>query len=222
MLTLKIKPGTKARATPKTGEVAVQEIISDEEIWRAFQHGEDAAFTMLYGRYADRIYSYLKLLLFGVPSIVDDLFQDVWIQFFRNRERFQISEDGSVSGWLFRTAHNAAISELRKKNPALSIEDLNIDTDLIEGFVTPATQENFDRPSRDDVMQHVIRSVEKLPILLREVFVLSEFNGLTLDCIAETLGITKQNAKVRLFRARRAMREELARAFDISGMGDTA
>lgn len=227
MLTLKLRPETKAKRVtrqnvPAAAETTIREVIADEELWRAFQQGEDAAFTMLYGRYADRIYSYLKLLLFGVPSIVDDLFQDVWIQLFRNRERFQVSEDGSVSGWLFRTAHNAAISELRKKNPALSIEELNVDTDLIEGFITPATQEDFDRPTRDKVMQHVIRSVEKLPILLREVFVLSEFNGLSLDRIAETLGITKQNAKVRLFRARRAMREELARAFDISGMSDTA
>ncbi len=212
---VKVKPRHKADE-----ELAVREIIADEELWRAFQNGEDAAFNMLYGRYADRVYSYLKLLLTGSPGLVDDLFQDAWVQLFRNRDKFHVSGDGSVSGWLFRMAHNLAISELRKKHVALSIEELKVDTDLIDGFITPATQEQFDRPSSDEIMRHVVRLVEKLPILLREVFILSEFNSLGLDQIAQTLGITKQNAKVRLFRARRTIREELARTFDISGMGD--
>ncbi|MFI5202562.1 MAG: RNA polymerase sigma factor [Candidatus Kapaibacterium sp.] len=218
---LKVKPEQKAKAHDRScAEDTVREIITDEELWRAFQNGEDAAFNMLYGRYADRVYSYLKLLMSGSSGQLDDIFQETWIQLFRNRDKFTVSGNGSVAGWLFRLAHNMAISELRKKHVALSIEDLNVDTDLIEGFITQATQEQFDRPSSDALMGQVMKSVEKLPILLREVFILSEFNGLALDRIAETLGVTKQNAKVRLFRARRMIREELARTFDISSMGD--
>ncbi len=202
---------------------AIQEVpavvIADEDLWRAFQNGEDAAFNMLYGRYADRIYSYLKLLLSSAPGYLDDIFQDAWVQLFRNRDKFSVSGGGSVAGWLFRMAHNMAISQLRKKG-FVSIDDINIDTDLIEGFISPATQDRFDRPSSDEIMGHVMRSVEKLPVLLREVFILSEFNGLALDQIAETLGVTKQNAKVRLFRARRAIREDLSRILDISGLND--
>jgi RNA polymerase sigma-70 factor (ECF subfamily) len=114
-----------------------------------------------------------------------------------------------------------AVSQLRRK-PPISIEDLNVDTDLIEGFTTPAVQEAFDQPNSDAIMAHVMKSVENLPILLREVFILSEFNGLGLDQIAETLGVSKQNVKVRLFRARRVIREDLARDFDISGIEDAA
>jgi RNA polymerase sigma-70 factor, ECF subfamily len=227
---IKVKPEYKAKVLDgscehelsSTVDSKVREIITDEELWRAFQNGEDAAFNMLYGRYADRVYSYLKLLMSGSPSKLDDLFQEAWIHLFHSREKFTVSGSGSVSGWLFRMAHNMAISELRKKHIALSIEDLNVDTDLIEGFITPATQEQFDRPSSEVIMRHVMKSVEKLPILLREVFILSEFNGLALDRIAETLGVTKQNAKVRLFRARRMIREELARTFDITSMSDAA
>ncbi|HET6402860.1 MAG TPA: sigma-70 family RNA polymerase sigma factor [Candidatus Kapabacteria bacterium] len=216
---IRVKPEYKAKSAAADN---VREIITDEELWRAFQNGEDAAFNMLYGRYADRVYSYLKLLMSTSPGQLDDLFQEAWIQLFRNREKFTVSGNGSVAGWLFRLAHNMAISELRKKHVALSIEDLKVDTDLIEGFITPATQEEFDRPPADEIMRHVMKSVEKLPILLREVFILSEFNGLALDRIAETLGVTKQNAKVRLFRARRMIREDLARTFDITSMGDAA
>ncbi|HEX5316447.1 MAG TPA: sigma-70 family RNA polymerase sigma factor, partial [Candidatus Kapabacteria bacterium] len=138
---VKVKPEYKAKVLDgscehelsSTVDSKVREVITDEELWRAFQDGEDAAFNMLYGRYADRVYSYLKLLMSGSPSKLDDLFQEAWIHLFHSREKFTVSGNGSVSGWLFRMAHNMAISELRKKHIALSIEDLNVDTDLIEG-----------------------------------------------------------------------------------------
>ncbi len=211
---LKVKPKMELLTKP-----VITDGITDEDLWRAFQNHEDAAFTMLYGRYADRIYSYLKLLLAGTPRHIDDLFQDTWLQLFRSRDAFNSFVAGSFAAWLFRLAHNMAVSHLRKKS-AISIEELNIDTDLIEGFVTPASQETFDQPSSEAIMGHVMTSVEHLPILLREVFILSEFNHLGLEQIAETLGVSKQNVKVRLFRARRVIREDLARDFDISGISD--
>jgi len=195
--------------------------ITDENLWRAFQNNEDAAYTMLYGRYSDRVYSYLKLLMVGTPRHIDDLFQDVWLQLFRTRDTFQADAPGAFAAWLFRLAHNMAVSQLRRK-PAISIEDLNVDTDLIEGFTTPAVQEKFDQPNSEAIMAQVMTSVENLPILLREVFILSEFNHMGLDQIAEMLGVSKQNVKVRLFRARRVIREDLARDLDVSGMADAA
>jgi len=205
----------RVNALPATGHV-----ITDEDLWRSFQRGEDAAFTMLYGRYSDRIYAYLKLLLASNPHQLDDMFQDVWILLFRERSRITAEHNGAFGGWLFRAAHNMAISFLRKKEYSLSLEELNTDTELIEGFVMPATQDKFGNPSTEDMMVRVAREVERLPVLLREVFVLSEFNGLTLDQIASTLGITRTNAKVRLFRARRTIRERLTKGWDASQIGD--
>src|ERR1044071_7989247 len=87
---------------------AATQVITDEDLWRSFQRGEDAAFTMLYGRYSDRIYAYLKLLLASQPLQLDDMFQDVWILLFRERARITAEHTGSFAGWLFRTAHNMA------------------------------------------------------------------------------------------------------------------
>jgi RNA polymerase sigma-70 factor (ECF subfamily) len=213
---LKAKPKMDLNSAP-----VIADGITDEDLWRAFQNREDAAFTMLYGRYSDRVYSYLKLLMSGSRRHLDDIFQDAWLQLFKSRDAFEASAPGAVSAWIFRLAHNMAVSQLRRK-PPISIEDLNVDTDLIEGFTTPAVQEQFDQPNSEAIMAHVMKSVEHLPILLREVFILSEFNGLGLDQIAETLGVSKQNVKVRLFLARRVIREDLARDFEISGIADAA
>jgi len=61
-----------------------------------------------------------------------------------------------------------------------------------------------------------VQAVEELPLLLKEVFVLSEFDKLSLEQIADTLGISRTNAKVRLFRARRVIRERLTKVLDVS------
>jgi RNA polymerase sigma-70 factor (ECF subfamily) len=205
------------KAKPIEPASAVSRVVSDEDLWRSFQNGEDAAFNMLYARYADRIYVYLKLLLTGQPQQLDDVFQEAWILIFKERSRFTAGDKGSFGGWLFRVAHNFAISLLRKDpHQTLSLEDLSIDTDLIEGFIVQATQDLFDRPSADEIMLHVVQAVEGLPLLLKEVFVLSEFDKLGLDQIADTLGISRTNAKVRLFRSRKMIRERLTKVLDVS------
>ena len=199
-------------------EIAKNRVISDEDIWRSFQLGEDAAFNMLYVRYSDRVYGYLKLLMVSAPGQLDDLFQETWIVVFKQRDKFSVSENGSFAGWLFRVAHNLAIGVLRRTRHTTSIEDLSIDTELIEGFVVQPAQDTYGAPSTDELMLHVVQAVEELPLLLREVFVLSEFDRLSLEQIGETLGITRTNAKVRLFRARRAIRERLSTVLDFNDM----
>lgn len=199
-----------------TPEIAKNRVICDEDIWRSFQSGEDAAFNMLYSRYADRVYGYLKLLMLSSPEQLDDLFQETWLVVFKQRAKFTVSENGSFAGWLFRVAHNLAIGVLRRSRYTTSIDDMSIDTELIEGFIVQPAQDNYGAPSTDELMLHVVQAVEELPLLLREVFVLSEFDRLSLEQIGETLGITRTNAKVRLFRARRAIRERLSKVLDFN------
>jgi RNA polymerase sigma-70 factor (ECF subfamily) len=170
---------------------------------------------MLYARYADRVYAYLTLLMTSAPEQLDDLFQETWIVVFRQRSKFTVSVQGSFAGWLFRVAHNQAIGVLRKTRHTTSLDELSVDSELIAGFIMEPTQEDFENPTTDELMLQVVQVVEELPLMLKEVFVLSEFDRLSLEQIAETLGISKTNAKVRLFRARRVIRERLTKFLDV-------
>lgn len=205
-----------AGGASQAGDRPKERVLTDEDIWRAFQSGEDAAYNMLYARYGDRLYAYLRFLLIAAPRHLDDIFQETWITVFRERHSFEATGLNSFAGWLFRVAHNLAISQFRRDHKTIGIDDLDIDSDLIEGFVVEAAQEAFGAPNTEEIMRHVTLAVEELPILLREVFVLSEFDRLTLEQIADTLGISRSNAKVRLFRARRTIRERLIKVLDIS------
>jgi RNA polymerase sigma-70 factor, ECF subfamily len=212
--------GLSAKKGLHTEKTTLSPIRKDEELWLAFQSGEDDAYNTLYHRYSDRLYSYLKLLLSGSleQSQVDDLFQETWICVFRERSRFTIREGGSFAGWLFRVAHNFAISAIRRTKHNASLDELYLDDATITAISVDPVDLSYGTPTAEDVMEKVLQVVADLPIMLKEVFLLVEFDKLTLDQVAESLGISKTNAKVRLFRARRAIREKLSKTIDISGL----
>jgi len=194
--------------------------LSDEALWITFREGDDAAYTLLYFRYADRLYSYLKLLL-GSGSQrynIEDVFQETWIRVYREKEKFEIREEGTFSGWLFRIAHNYAITLLRRPHYVSSFNEMADDKFLSNFASTKAEDTLNDERSVQEVITLLRKVVEELPLAMKEVYLLSEFERMNMDQICEALGISKANAKVRLFRARKIVRE---RMIDMLGIDRT-
>ena len=194
--------------------------LSDERLWEAFTAGEDSAYTLLYFRYADRLYAYLKLVLASGPDrhMIDDVFQDTWMRIYREREKFQIKGQGTFAGWIFRIAHNFAISLFRRPHNMTSLQELGEENKYIEQASANAYEPLVDAKSAEEVLGLLQETVDSLPVMLKEVYVLSELEQFSMEKLAETLGISKANAKVRLFRARKLVR---ARLLDALGMTDT-
>jgi len=185
--------------------------LSDEDLWLTFREGDDAAYTLLYFRYADRLYSYLRLLL-GAGSErhnIEDVFQETWIRVYREKERFEIRAAGTFSGWLFRIAHNYSMSLLRRPHYVSSFNELADDKFLYNYASTSAQETLSDEHSAEEIIVLLRSVVEGLPISFKEVYILSEFERMNIDQLTEALGISKVNAKVRLFRARKLVREKM-------------
>jgi RNA polymerase sigma-70 factor (ECF subfamily) len=64
-----------------------------------------------------------------------------------------------------------------------------------------------------ETREHLDAALETLSESYRAIFVLRDIEGLSVQETAETLGISPANVKVRLMRARLALREELTRRF---------
>lgn len=194
------------------------ETLSDEELWRAFAGGDDSAYTLLYFRYADRIFSYLRLLLGSGPKrhYVEDVFQETWIRVYKEKEKFEIRHDGGTfSGWVFRIAHNKAIGLIRKTNYVHSFNEFGEEQALKTYASTSVHDMLSDEKSVEEIMVMLRGVVEELPMTLKEVYLLSEFEHMNQDQITETLGISRPNVKVRLFRARRMVRQRMIEVLDI-------
>lgn len=69
---------------------------------------------------------------------------------------------------------------------------------------------------RNEMNECILGFIKKLPENYRTVLVLSEFEGLRNNEIAETLGVTLDTVKIRLHRARERLKEELVAKCDPS------
>lgn len=185
--------------------------LSDEELWAAFVGGEDSAYTLLYYRHGDRLFSYLRLLISNGKERenVDDIFQETWVRVFKGKDKFVENGPGSFSGWLFRIAHNIAISQIRRPKHVTSFRDLSPESSVFRTASVPAYDPMSDERSVEEILKVLHRVVTQLPMSLKEVYILSEFEHLNVDQVAEASGISKGNVKVRLFRARQIVREKV-------------
>jgi len=197
----------------------------DERVMERFLAGDDHAFTTLYERYESRVLTYLRTILKDRPEVADDIFQETFLKLYRERQRFatkpstagddRYGEIRNFKGWLFRVAHNLAISHLRSARTGFSLSDDDESHRWDERLMVPI-EESFaglfaeDDPLASEALFEKLRkAVELLPRALREVYVLREINGLEYDEVAETVGCTSEAARMRISRARRALRKAL-------------
>lgn len=151
------------------------------------------------------------------PQEAEEVLQETFISAFRALPRFE--GRSRLGTWLYRIAYNAALMRLRKRPvPTESLDE-------------PVTSENGDQMPRqlvdwgstpdDLLLKRELRTVlhaalDTLPATLRSVFVLRDIEGLSTAETAEVLSLTETNVKVRLHRARVALRERLTGYFAAS------
>jgi RNA polymerase sigma-70 factor (ECF subfamily) len=189
--------------------------LCDDELFRRFAEGNDRAFTTLYERYRERLLGYVHSLL-GVDSpVADDVFQETFLRLFRERERSCAGTAApilNVGGWLFRVARNLSLNQIRSGRYLVSLppeynEQLVVTVEEAHAAVFD------DGPSEQALMEAITDVLETLPSALREVFVLREINGLSYAETASIIGCSEEAARMRLSRARGAIRRALQPMF---------
>ena len=93
---------------------------------QAYAAGRAAAFDTLYGRHKGGVYRYL-LRHCGNAGIADELFQDVWMNAIRARDRY--APTAKFTTWLYTLAHHRIIDHWRASGQVklASIDDDNDD-----------------------------------------------------------------------------------------------
>jgi len=168
-----------------------------EELVEACRHREDGAFDDLVRLTHRPVYTLIARIV-GDPEEAADVTQEAYVRVWRGLKRFR--GDASFSTWLYRVATNTALSHIKRRSR--------------EGIPTdPVTMP--DRPVDDSSQVQadadvVERAMRKLPADARAVLVLKEMYGWTCEEIGREMGATEGAIKVRLFRARRRLADELA------------
>jgi RNA polymerase sigma-70 factor, ECF subfamily len=170
-------------------------------------------------RHSATVYN-LALRMMGSPQEAEEVLQETFISAFRSVDRFE--GRSQLGTWLYRIAYNAALMRLRKRQiPTSSIDEPMIGD---EGEELPRQLIDWTGLPDDVVLNNELRrvldqAVEELSPTLRSVFVLRDIEGLSTAEVAEALGLTETNVKVRLHRARLALREQLTSYFAATSAG---
>lgn len=148
-----------------------------------------------------------------------DVVQDGFVAAFRAMGSFQGLS--SPETWLHRIVVNAALMRLRsqRRRPETSIEDL-LPTYLEDGHHEKHVHDWPDSPetllARGETRDIVRSCIDRLPEAHRAILILRDVEELSTDEAAEVLGISEGAAKLRLHRARQALRGLLAPVFEAS------
>ncbi|HKQ30227.1 MAG TPA: RNA polymerase sigma factor [Burkholderiales bacterium] len=170
---------------------------TDEALMAMYQGGDARAFEILYARHKGGLYRYF-LRQCGVAATAEELYQDVWTNLIRARERYEVR--AKFTTYLYRLAHNRLVDHYRRQASGvpLSYDDRGDEDPLIERVAdSPQRQPEHELDARRQAKQ--LRAlIAQLPEAQREAFLLSEEGGLTLKEIAQTVGVNAETAKSRL------------------------
>ena len=137
-----------------------------------------------------------------------DVVQDALLSAFRSIDSFQ--GDAKLSTWLQRIAINAALMKLRsrQRKPEQSIEEL-LPAFVEDGHTMHAASEwrsAEEGLARQELCGVVQRCIDQLPEIYRTVLILRDIEDLDTEPTAQLLGLSPGAVKVRLHRARLALR----------------
>ena len=204
-------------SSPETPEAEPRdsgEWRTDEDLVARAQKSDSNALKELLDRHEERLF---RLAMRFVRDEADarEILQDVFVTAWRKLPGFE--GRAQIGSWLYRVTANAALMFLRARSrrPAFRLRHA-----VPDELAAEASNSNHDmvfsgprRPDEDlaswELQREIQSAVEKLPDILRQVFLAREIDGHSTLQTARSLGVSEQAIKTRLHRARAVLRENI-------------
>ena len=166
--------------------------MTDETAMNAVKQGELDQAAVLYERYKRPIFNFF-LYLRHDRELSQDFTQQVFYRLLKYRNTFQ--EDGSFKTWIYRIARNIHHDHYQRNMLVMNefLDDFDVADEVSD--------------NQDDELVLVTKALKKLPDEYREVLVMSRYENMKYDQIADVLDISVALVKVRVHRAIKALRE---------------
>ena len=168
------------------------------EIWQEIAKNAERGAGRLVAEYGDRLYAAATLLCRNDGDAEELVFRTL-AQAISKIKQFKPS--GDFFSWLYTILLNFHRMEIRKNRPDIVL--VGSPQDLPQ---TPVGK--MENNSAADEMREI---VSRLPPQIRETIILKYFSGMSIDEIADTLGIPPGTVKSRLFNAKRLLADEFGK-----------
>jgi RNA polymerase sigma-70 factor (ECF subfamily) len=191
--------------------------ITDAELVGRAKAGDFDALEALATRHERQVYS-LALRMLRQPQDAEDVVQETFLSVLENLQGFR--EESSFTTWLMRIATHAALKVIRKRR-GLNLVSLDAASETGEEgeplphpeFIADWRKAPHELAADAETRRLLDAALGQLDEKHRLVFILRDVQGLSVKETALALDLSETNVKVRLLRARLALRERLTRAF---------
>lgn len=129
------------------------------------------------------------------PDIRNDLFQEIVLQLWKSRSSFR--GEAKITTWMYRIALNTAISGFRKQTRNVKTEDLKeLHMNISDSWAD----------DREEDIQRLHSAIRQLSEIERAMIMMA-LEEVPYEEIAETIGITQNNVRVRMNRIREKLKK---------------
>ena len=192
--------------TIRSTAVRSLDLDSDVALVRRARDGEYEAFEMLFERYRTLVYRF-AFQMAPRRDDAEDLVQEAFVRAYQNLHRYR--DEAKFTTWLLRIVTNLCTDQARMSTRRTALEQQEaagaLDWMTIGSIEDPV--ENLEEDRRRGALR---RALAALPVHHRSVIVLRDLEEREYPDIAEILGCTVGGAKLRVLRARRALRDRIA------------
>ncbi|HML98791.1 MAG TPA: sigma-70 family RNA polymerase sigma factor [Tepidiformaceae bacterium] len=197
---------------PAEAEIASRIDWPDEALMLAIVSRDEHAFSVLYDRYVDLVYS-ASFRVLADAQLAEDASQDVFVRLWRRPETF-IAERGRFVSWLMSVTRNRAVDELRARGRRRKREGgpLGEPDEAAEPVFSTELIDPLHSAELHEEQATVRRALAALPREQKLCLELAYFGGLTQQEIAarlhEPLGTIKTRIRLGMQKLRRALDEK--------------
>lgn len=170
----------------------------DTDLLDRFIAGDQEAFNTLMRAHEDRVFA-IALRMMRDRDAALDATQETFLTLYRKADRFH--RQSAFSTWLYRVTINTCYDLLRKQKRRRA--------DPLPETNDPPDQHSQDELGSVELRPDLVRALESLPEDFRTAVVLSDFEGHSLETVAEILEVPIGTVKSRIFRGRRLLAQKL-------------
>jgi len=157
--------------------------------------GDEKKFISLINEHQGLIHK-VCIMYEGDREVRNDLFQEIVLQLWKSFPTFR--GESKITTWMYRIALNTAISGYRKQTRHVATEDLH------EGHLNISDQHSGeDGEENARKLQWAIRQLSEI----ERAMVMMALEEIPYEEVAETIGITQNNVRVRMNRIREKLRK---------------
>ncbi len=185
--------------------IQIKNESSDFDVILKILNGEKDLYELLMRRNNQRLYRVIRSYI-TVEDDILDVMQNSYLKAYENLHKFR--KEASFSTWLIRIGINEALGRLNREQKHLK-NTFGLDTIKIIS-ISDKIKSNPEKIMIENETKELLeRAISELAPNYKIPYILKEIEGLSIEDIADSIGITESNVKVRIHRAKSQLKESL-------------